>query len=1055
MKIIVKLILFRRSRLFLNIFLSFEMLYLLPGWLNLRCKKTTLRSVLVVPFVLETVGIVSLVGYLSFQSGQKAVGNLANQIMEQVGERISDRLTNYLNIPHQVVGANHLAVKQLTLNPQNFQQLRQQLWQQMILNPSLATNYFWSERGEAIGYGRILTEELRQKAERLTKEKLSIGTIYLMEVNKNNLNQRKFFLVDNQGKPRKVVYTLPDNYRQLPWFPYAKKMRKQTWTPIFLYRATFTLGMQASVPIYDLKGNFQGVFTSSFSLLDISTFLNKLNFSPTGQTFIVERSGELVATSTLEIPVIQQKKGQQKRLSAVNSQDAKVREIAQQLRKKFGNYQNWKKVKEFSLLYQKERQFIRAIPYRDRYGLDWLVIIIVPESDFMKEIRANTWNTIFLSLGALGIAIGFGLFSANKITKRISQINQVSQAMASGNLGQHLATESQVKELGELAQSFNLMAEQLRDSFNQIETAFLDSKEKFTTIFHTSPDPIAILTLAEGRIIEINNRCIEFFGYSREECIGNTTVELGIWKNLVERSKFRQDLQKKGNVYNREVNFQLKSGESRTVLLSGEMCNLEGQNCVIVVIKDISDRKQVEAALRQSEAQLELFFSQSLDGFFFMMLDEPVKWDETIDKEQVLDYIFAHQKVTKVNDAMLEQYCASREQFIGLTPNDFFAHNLINGRQVWRKFFDEGQLHIETDERRFDGSQIWIEGYYICLYNEQEKITGHFGVQRDISERKLAEVALRESEERFRNLFENSPVAYQSLDKQGRFIDVNYEFCELLGYTREELIGKNFGDFWSTETKVLFPKRFACFKSDGTTRSELQLIRKDGKEITTLLEGRVQYDNHGQFLKTHCILYNITERKQMEKTLRLTRAKLLQANRKLEKLVNIDSLTQVANRRRFDEYLQKEWQRLLREGNFLSLIMFDVDYFKLYNDRYGHQEGDECLMKIAQAAQKVLYRPADLVARYGGEEFVVILPNTNQEGAIMVAERIRHAIKRLSIPHSGSEISDRVTISLGIASLIPEVEMYPEMLVEQADQALYQAKNQGRDRFATISISAE
>lgn len=1029
------------------------MRYLLPGWLNIRQKQVTLRSVLVVPFVLQTVGIVSLVGYLSFQSGQKAVENLANQMMVQVGERISDRLTNYLSMPHQVVATNNLAVKQLTLNPQNFLQLRQQLWQQTILNPSLASNYFWSRQGEAIGYGRILTEESRQKAEKLTKEKLSIGTIYLMEVNKNNLNQRNFFLVDNQGNPQKLVYTLPDNFRQLPWFSYAKKQGKQTWTPIFSYRANLILGMQASVPIYQPKGKFQGVFTSSFSLADISTFLNKLKFSPTGQTFIMERSGKLVATSTLESPILQQKKSKQQRVLAVNSQDAKTREIAQQLRKKFSNYQNWKTVKELSLTYKRQRQFIRVIPYQDRYGLDWLVIIVVPESDFMDEIKANTWKTIFLSVGALGIAIALGLFTANQITTRITQINQASQAMASGNLGQHLSTESQVKELKELAQSFNLMAEQLRNSFNQIKTAFLDSKEKFTTIFRTSPDPIAIITLAEGRIIEMNNHCINFFGYSREELIGYTTLKLGIWNNLKDRKTFIKILKNQRNIDDLELNFKLKSQEIRTVLISAEICNLEGEDCVIVLIKDISDRKRVEAALRQSQAQLELFFSQSLDGFFFMMLDRPVKWNETVDKEQVLDYIFAHQKVTKVNDAMLEQYRTSREQFIGLTPNDFFAHNLNEGRQVWYNLFDAGQLHIETDERRFDGSQIWIEGYYICLFNEQGEITGHFGVQRDVSERKLAEVALRESEERFRNLFENSPVAYQSLDKEGCFIEVNSELCDLLGYTREEIIGKSFGDFWSKENKYLFSKKFACFKNDGITRSELRLIRKNGAEITVLIEGRVQYDNNREFLKTHCILYNITERKEMEKALRLTRAKLLQANRKLEKLVNIDPLTQIANRRRFDDYLKKEWQRLLREQKILSLIMFDVDYFKRYNDRYGHQEGDECLIKIAQAAQKALYRPTDLVARYGGEEFVVILPNTNQAGAIMVAERIREAIKKLSIPHSASEISDRVTISLGIASLIPEAKICSEMLVEQADRALYIAKNQGRDRFFVTSIN--
>ena len=325
------------------------------------------------------------------------------------------------------------------------------------------------------------------------------------------------------------------------------------------------------------------------------------------------------------------------------------------------------------------------------------------------------------------------------------------------------------------------------------------------------------------------------------------------------------------------------------------------------------------------------------------------------------------------------------------------------------------------------------------------------GIAVDISDRKQAEEAVRQSEERFRSLFENSPVAYHSLDEQGRYIDVNTELCELLGYSREEIIGKYFSDFLPREIRDVFPKRFACFKSDGTTHGELQLVRKNGEPITVLLEGRIQHDTNGQFVKTHCILYNITDRKRMEEALRQTRAKLRQANRELAKLVNIDSLTQVANRRRFASHLQQEWQRLRREQKPLSLLMFDVDYFKRYNDRYGHQQGDMCLVKIAQAAQQVVHRPRDLVARYGGEEFAVILPNTSPEGAIVIADRIRTAIHALAIPHANSDVNDKVTVSLGIASLIPAAEALPEQLVAQADRALYIAKQQGRDRFAITS----
>lgn len=178
--------------------------------------------------------------------------------------------------------------------------------------------------------------------------------------------------------------------------------------------------------------------------------------------------------------------------------------------------------------------------------------------------------------------------------------------------------------------------------------------------------------------------------------------------------------------------------------------------------------------------------------------------------------------------------------------------------------------------------------------------------------------------------------------------------------------------------------------------------------------------------------------------------KLKKANQELQRLASLDGLTQLANRRCFDEYLNTEWFKLKLQKYPLSLILCDVDYFKLYNDNYGHQAGDECLKQVANTMGAIVSRPGDLVARYGGEEFAIILPNTAQKGAMNVAEKIREEIKNLHIEHRASAVSDRVTVSLGISTLIPSVESAPEMLIQAADQALYQAKKQGRDRVAYL-----
>jgi diguanylate cyclase (GGDEF)-like protein len=171
------------------------------------------------------------------------------------------------------------------------------------------------------------------------------------------------------------------------------------------------------------------------------------------------------------------------------------------------------------------------------------------------------------------------------------------------------------------------------------------------------------------------------------------------------------------------------------------------------------------------------------------------------------------------------------------------------------------------------------------------------------------------------------------------------------------------------------------------------------------------------------------------------------ANRELERISRQDGLTGIANRRYFDSYMLGEMQRAARAREPLSMILIDVDFFKLYNDCYGHQAGDECLRQIAAILHKAARRPADLPARYGGEEFAMVLPDTILEGAIDVAKSIQHLVAEAALPHPRSEVGAAVTLSLGIASMRPDQNSLPEHLIEHADAALYQAKHQGRNRF--------
>lgn len=181
-------------------------------------------------------------------------------------------------------------------------------------------------------------------------------------------------------------------------------------------------------------------------------------------------------------------------------------------------------------------------------------------------------------------------------------------------------------------------------------------------------------------------------------------------------------------------------------------------------------------------------------------------------------------------------------------------------------------------------------------------------------------------------------------------------------------------------------------------------------------------------------------------------AKLQKANAQLKRLATLDSLTQVANRHRFDEYFNQVWRISRREQWVLSLLLCDVDYFKLYNDTKGHQAGDECLYQVAQAMKQVVKRPADLVARYGGEEFAVILPNTPAQGALQVAKFIQSSLAHLELTHPRSPIKNSVTLSIGVSSTVPCHHISPEKLIAAADQALYQAKETGRDRAIFLPL---
>lgn len=298
--------------------------------------------------------------------------------------------------------------------------------------------------------------------------------------------------------------------------------------------------------------------------------------------------------------------------------------------------------------------------------------------------------------------------------------------------------------------------------------------------------------------------------------------------------------------------------------------------------------------------------------------------------------------------------------------------------------------------------------------------------------------------------FSSAPVGMGIVDHQIRYVRINQVLAEINGKPIEECLNQAIQEIAGAFSLVVlsYVKEVLSIGKPLLNQEISSDVKEESVGIKTWFASFFPIFNIENI--PYCVgfvVIDISDRKKAEADLKYAESILRQANLELEKLVNLDGLTHIANRRCFDQRIQVEWKRLVREQQPLSLLLLDIDYFKLYNDYYGHQNGDNCLIAIAQTIQKVLLRPADLIARYGGEEFVVILPNTDMAGAVIVAEQIREAVEKLDIPHQNSAISNIVTVSIGVSSIVPNSQQEVSLLIQQADIALYRAKHQGRNRF--------
>lgn len=444
---------------------------------------------------------------------------------------------------------------------------------------------------------------------------------------------------------------------------------------------------------------------------------------------------------------------------------------------------------------------------------------------------------------------------------------------------------------------------------------------------------------------------------------------------------------------------------------------------------------------------------------FIIMLNQRLNIENLLEKEK-MQLIFNTSPdavlITRLKDGLIIDVNNgfsvitgySHEEVIGNLNTNLWS-NIAERKIFLTELEKKGTCeNIELVFVRKDGSQFvgMISARIITIHNVPHIVS----TVRDITERKQAEEALLESEEKYRSILNASPDDITITDLEGRILMVSPASKRMFGYEQnyEGFIGMLLTDFIVPEEIEIAKANIVQMYKGGHQRpNEYHGVRKDKSIFDIEVNSGFISNSNGQPFKMVFIIRDITERKLAEQKIQQL-VQQLEIERNTAQLNSFtDSLTGLANRRYFDEVLETEFYRLKRTRSKLSLIMLDVDNFKKFNDTYGHIAGDDCLRQIGNVLKTIVGRVSDIVARYGGEEFVIILPETEGKGAIALAERIRKTVEELAISNSASDIANSITVSIGVVTVSTTGLVSPEQIVTLADEALYCAKKEGRNRI--------
>ncbi|MGB3491374.1 MAG: PAS domain S-box protein [Elainellaceae cyanobacterium] len=803
-------------------------------------KTVPLRTAFVVPFLLQISLAVGITGWFSIRNGQQAVNDVAHQLRDEVSQRINQKLAEFLADPLLVNQLNEKAERLGYIDLQDSEQLYRHFFEQSEDFETVESIFYGGADGEFIGKTHLESAERSQDLQMVAGAKTQ-GSI-------------QFYGLDAKGKPVDLVREVPDfDPRDRPWYKTAVAAGKPVWGEVFTYHAFPVLAVPAMVPIYDSEGDVQGVLGNNFFLDQVSEFLASLKVGQTGQTFIVERSGLILASSTLAQP-FRLIEGVPERFTMVDSGDPLMEASGQFLLDHYGSLEQIRQPAQLEFWLDRDRQFVQIAPFQDEKGLDWLIVVVVPESDFMGAIQANTRDTIFLCLGALGVAIALGLVTARWVTRPLLQLSQASRAIAAGDLNQRVEVEGS-QEISRLAETFNHMAQQLQTLFIDVqrsETRFQNLAENTPGVIYryvVSPDGSDVMPY-------ISLGCREVLGIEPQDVQANVDV---LWQMIhpEDKSALRDSLAESYRTLNSwlwEWRIVTGSGQIRWLQAAAKPQRLDtGEVVWDGLILNVTDRKRAEESLKESEQRFRYAIAEAPFPIVIHAEDgEVLRVNHTWTERSG----YQHADIPTMQEWMLKAYGEEHKEIKARIDRLYGLSSRVQ----------EGEFSIKT---RSGETRIWdFSSVPLGTMADGRRLVMSCAV--DITQRKKIEQDVWRSRQQIADILESITDAFFALNHDWQFTYVNHRAEQILQRSRQDLLGKT---IWQE-----FPAAI-----DIPLHAEFHRVMQD--QVSTVFETfypplDAWYEVHAYASPDGMTAYfqDITARKETE-------ALLQQTNRELERRV--------------------------------------------------------------------------------------------------------------------------------------------------------------------------